>query len=149
LWSKNHKATFSPTLGSMLGLKADFVNLGFNIEAGGLMATDFKRNNATDAIDLGPGLNFFSRWSLFGPMELSSEITSYYLFALPGCKIPDKLGVGIEGKVWLRLARFYDFSISLVNDFLLASLQNDRSTFAVSSIFGVTLSYGHLFRIFN
>ena len=147
LWSKAAKQ--SSRLDTMLGFNLDFLNLGFNIEAGGVMGSDFKRHTFTDAIDLGPGVNFFSKWSLFGPLELSSEINSYYLFALPGCTIPDKLGVGVEGSVWLRMAQFYDFSLSLVNDFLLASLQNDRATFASSYIFGVTLSYGHLFRIFN
>ena len=61
----------------------DFTKAGFNLDVGGVMVADFTRKNVQDALDFGPGLNFFSKWSLFGPLELSSDITAYYLFPLP------------------------------------------------------------------
>ena len=134
---------------SLLGVNFDFTKLGFNMDVGGVMANDLNRFNVYDATDFGPGVNFFSKWSLFGPVELSSDINSYYLFAVPNNTIKDKLAMGIEGTVWLRLARFYDFSIAAVSDFLVANLQNDHKKFAISSIFGLTFSYGRMFRLFG
>jgi hypothetical protein len=134
---------------SLLGVNVDFTKLGFNLDVGGVMVNDFNRTNFHDATDFGPGMNFYSKWSLFGPVELSSEITSYYLFPLPKNAIAKKLALGVEGTVWLRLARYYDFSIAAVSDFLVATLQDEPKNFAVSSIFGLTVSYGRLFRLFG
>lgn len=144
---------------TLLGFNVDFTKLGFNIDVGAVMTNNLKPSKSadgskksksfTDATDFGPGVNLSGKWPLFGPVELSSEIASYYLFALPNTTIPNKQALGVEGAVWLRLARFYDFSISAVSDFLVATLQNDPSRFAVSSIFGLTLSYGRFFRLFG
>jgi len=134
-------------LDSLLGVNIDFNRLGFNVDVGPVMAIDFNRLNFQDATDFGPGVNFFSKWPLFGPLELSADITSYYLFPLPGNSVMQKVAFVTEGKVWLRLARFYDFSIAALSDFLFVTMQNEPSKFAVSSIFGLTVSYGRLFRL--
>lgn len=132
---------------SLLGVNMNFARLGFNIDVGPVMATDFNRYNFSDAVDYGPGLNFYGKWSLFGPLELSSEITSYYLFALPKNRATDKIALGVDGAMWLRVARFHDFSLAVLNDFLIATLQRSKNEVSVSSILGLTVSYGRLFRL--
>lgn len=134
---------------TLLGVNLDFTKLGFNADLGGVLAADFNRVNTTDALDYGPGVNFFSRWGLFGPLELSSEITSCYLFPLPQNRARDKVALAVEGTVWLRVARIYDFSVAAISDFLIASLQEQPSKISMSSIFGITISYGRLFRLFG
>ncbi|HXW53974.1 MAG TPA: hypothetical protein VEL47_07705 [Myxococcota bacterium] len=134
---------------SLLGFNVDFTKLGFNMDFGGAMVVDYTRTNTVNALDFGPALNFFSKWSLVGPLELSSKITSYYLFPLPNNSASKKLAFGVEGTVWLRLMRFYDFSVSAMSDFLIVTLQETPKDFAVSSIFGLTISYGRLFRLFG
>ncbi len=132
---------------TLLGVNVDFTKLGFNADVGGVMAADFNRVNVNDALDFGPGMNFYSRWRLVGPLELSSEITAYYLFPLPKNLAKDKIALGVEGLLSLRLARFYDFSVAAMSDFLVATLQQAPKDVILSSIFGLTVSYGRLFRI--
>lgn len=134
---------------SLLGFNFNFTKLGFNVDAGGLMATDFNQQKVDNALDFGPGVNFFGKWALFGPVELSSDITSYYLFPLPKNEATNKIALSVEGTVWLRLARFHDLSVALISDFLVATLQETPSKVSLSSIFGLTISYGHLFRLFG
>jgi len=141
------KAARTQRIDTLLGFNVDFTKLGFNFDIGGVMAADFNRANPANALDFGPGLNFFSKWTLFGPVELSTDITSYYLFPLPSNTAIDKIAFAVEGTVWLRLLRFYDFSVSAMSDFLIATLQRSPKDFALSSIFGLTISYGRLFRL--
>jgi hypothetical protein len=136
-------------LDSLLGVNIDFTKLGFNMDVGGTMAVDFNRMNARNAIDFGPAINFFGRWSIYGPLELSSELTAYYLSSLPGNTEQNKIALGVEGAVFLRLARFYDFSMAAVSDFLIATVQSAPRAMVFSSIFGLTISYGRLFRLFG
>jgi hypothetical protein len=148
-WSNPPNSKRTQRIDSLLGFNIDFTHLGFNMDIGTTMVAALNQSGAANAIDLGPRLNFFSKWSLIGPLELNSEISSYYLFALPGNTAIKKLALGIEGKVWLRLAKFYDFSVSFMSDFLVATLQEAPEKVAISSILGLTISYGRLFRIFG
>lgn len=136
-------------LESLLGLNFDFLDLGFNMDVGFLCATDFNRYQLNNALDFGPGINFTSKWPIFGPLELSSSIKSYYLFPTPKNTARNKTALGIEGTAWLRFARFYDFSFSLMSDFLVTTLQEAPKDVSLSSIFGLTVSYGRLFRLFG
>lgn len=136
-------------LNTLLGVNLNFTKLGFNADIGGVLSTDFNRVRPIDAFDVGPGMNFFSKWPLFGPLELSSDIQACYLFALPGNTASNKLALFVEGTVWLRVARFHNFSVSVLSDFMIASLQQDPGSISMSSIFGITLSYGRLFRLFG
>ncbi len=136
-------------LESLLGFNTNVSNLGFQFDLGGMMTADFNRSSVRDALDFGPGFNFSGKWSLFGPFELSSILLGYYLFPLPESQAQAKAALGIEGTVWLRIARFHDFSLSLMSDFLFATLQEKPKDLALSSIFGVTISYGRLMRIFG
>lgn len=133
----------------LLGFNIDFTEWGFGTNIGGVMAVDFTRTNVNDAIDFGPGLDFYSKWNLFGPLELSSEVSACYLFPLPENAAARKVALYIEGTAWLRLARFYDFSVAAVSDFLVATLQESPKKVGLSSIFGLTVSYGRLFRLFG
>ncbi len=149
-WSKGPKVTAKPRtrrIDSLLGVNLDFTKLGFNVDIGGAMATDFNRFTVRDAIDFGPGLNFASRWRLFGPVELSSDFTAVYLFPLPQGQAQNKVALGVEGTIWLRLARIYDFSVATQADMLMATLQEKPRDFVFSTIFGFTVSYGRLFRL--
>ena len=149
-WADNAKVRAKPRtqrIDSLLGINVDFTKLGFNIDVGAAMATDFNRFNVNDALDFGPGINFLGKWRLFGPVELSSEISSVYLFPLPKNQALNKIALGVEGAVWLRLARFYDFGVDAMSDFLVATLQHEPKKFILSSIFGLTISYGRLFRL--
>lgn len=148
-WQKLRVLPRTNKLDSLLGFNADFKNLGFNFDFGGILFTDFTRAFIADAIDIGPGANFTGKWGLFGPLELSTFNTISYLFALPKNRADNKGAFALEGTVWLRVAKFHDFGLSLMSDYLFASLQNDPKKFAISSIFGVTFSYGTLFRIFG
>lgn len=148
-WKELKMSPRPKKLDSLLGLNINFTNLGFNVDVGGVMSTDFNQKNVRDAIAVGPGLNFASKWSLLGPLELSSVIQSSYLFALPHSQAENKAALGIEGTAWLRVARFYDFSLSLMSDFLFTTLQEKPKNMAISSIFGFTISYGRLMRIFG
>ncbi len=148
-WRKLKVLPRTNRLDSLLGINTNFTNLGFDFDLGAMMAADFNRVSTNDALDFGPGFNFLSKWNLWGPLELSSTMLGYYLFPLPNNKAKDKVALGIEGTVWLRVARFHDFGLSLMSDFLIASLQEKPKEFAMSSIFGVTLSYGRLFRLFG
>lgn len=148
-WKKLKMLPRNSKLESLLGLNFNMPNLGFKFDLGGVMVTDFTQSSAHDALDFGPGFNFSSKWRLIGPLELSSVITGSYLFPLPSNQALTKAALGIEGTVWLRVARFYDFSLSLMSDFLFATLQEKPKDLAVSSIFGATISYGRLLRIFG
>lgn len=148
-WSDYTEDPRTQRLDSLLGVNVDFTKLGFNLDVGGTMAVDFNRTHASDAIDLGPAINFFSKWSLFDPLELSSEITSYYLFSLPNNQATNKIALAVEGTIWLRMMRFHDFSVAALSDFLVASVQEKPGTLVMSSIFGLTISYGRLFRLFG
>lgn len=150
-WSRPKELTEARTkrLDSLLGINTNFKNLGFNADVGFLLASDFNRSTVRDALDMGPGLNFSGKWSIYGPLELGSTIKSYYLFALPNNTAKNKIALGVEGQVWLRVARFYDFSLSLMNDFLVATLQEAPKDFSLSSILGLTISYGRFFRLFG
>ncbi len=132
---------------SLLGVNVDFTKLGFNFDIGAAMATDFNRYSVTDALDFGPGLNFLSRWRLFGPFELSSDIQAVYLFPLPNSRALNKVALAIDGTVWLRVARFYDFGVDAMSDFLVATVQDSPNKLILSSIFGLTISYGRFFRL--
>lgn len=150
-WSRPAKLTEPrpKRLETLLGLNFAFTKLGFNMDMGGMMVTDFRRALPHDAIDMGPAVNFSSKWSLYGPFELSSVIKSYYLFSLPKNKATNKVALGVEGTAWLRVAQFHDFSLSLMSDFLVTTLQETPKDVSLSSIFGLTFSYGRLFRIFG
>lgn len=148
-WKKDKMSPRPKKLDSLLGLNFDFKRLGFQVDVGGMLSTDFNQNTVHDALDIGPGLNFTSKWNLFGPFELSSVIKSSYLFGLPNNEAVGKAALSIEGTAWLRVARFYDFSLSLMSDFLFATLQEKPKNMAASSIFGFTISYGKLMRIFG
>lgn len=148
-WKKLKMLPRNSKLESLLGFNFNITNLGFDFDLGGMMATDFTKSSVHDALDFGPGMNFNGKWKLIGPLELSSVMTASYLFPLPKNQANGKAALGIEGTVWLRVARFYDFSLSLMSDFLFATLQEKPKDLAVSSIFGVTISYGRLMRIFG
>jgi hypothetical protein len=149
--NKDKSASFKrPHVGeSMLGAHFDCPHLGFNFDIGPVLAVDFMKSSAREALDIGPGLNFSGRWSLIGPLELSSILKASYLFSLPNALTKDKVALAVEGTTWLRLARFYDINVSLMADFFAATLQEKPKDFALSSIFGLTLSYGHFFRLFG
>jgi hypothetical protein len=149
-WADNAKIRAKPRTrrtDSLLGVNVDFTKLGFNVDVGAAMAADFNRFSVNDALDFGPGINLLGKWRLFGPVEVSSEITSMYLFPLPKNQALNKIALGVEGTVWLRLARFYDFGVDAMSDFLVATLQEAPKKFILSSIFGLTISYGRLFRL--
>lgn len=150
-WSspKELKDPRTKKLDSLLGVNFNFLTFGFNMDVGCLMSTDFTRQSVKDAIDVGPALNFTGKWSIFGPLEFSSIIKSYYLFPLPNNTQGNKTALGVEGQAFLRFARFYDFSLSLVSDFLITTLQEAPKDVSLSSIFGMTISYGRLFRLFG
>lgn len=147
-WKKLKMIPRTNKLDSLLGLNFNMTNLGFEFDVGAMMATDFRQDSVREALDFGPGLNFSSKWKLIGPLELSSIIKASYLFPLPDSRALGKAALGVEGTVWLRVAHFYNFSLSLMNDFLLATLQDKPKVLATSSIFGVTISYGNFMRIF-
>jgi hypothetical protein len=132
---------------SMLGVNVNFTDLGFNFDIGPMMAVNFNRSSVREAVDFGPRLNFSGRWNLVGPLELITTFKTYYLFGLPGTHAPNKIAYALEGTTWLRVARFYDFNISLVADLLMASLQSSPRDMAISSVYGVTVSYSRFFRL--
>lgn len=134
---------------SLLGTNVNFTDLGFNFDIGGMMGVDFNQSSAREAVTFGPGFNFSGRWALYGPLEISTLLKSYYLFRLPGTVSPNRLALGVEGTTWLRVARFYDFNLSLMADFFAASVQKEHREVAVSSILGLTISYGRFFRLFG
>jgi hypothetical protein len=134
---------------SLLGVNADFTKLGFNVDVGALMAANLNTKSVDDALDFGPGFQLLGKWNLFGPVELSTDISGYYYFSMPKNTVLKKLIWGVEGTIWLRLARFYDFSFDVVNDFLIATMKSAPRDVVLSSIFGVTISYGRLFRLFG
>lgn len=148
-------SSYAPTkprtklLESLLGFNFNFLKMGMNFDLGGLMSTDFTKSFASDAIDMGPALFFAGKWPIVGPLELSTSIKSYYLFAMPNNGALGKKAFGVEGTAWLRFARVYDFSFSLMTDFFALNLQNEPKAFSLSSIFGLTISYGRLFRLFG
>jgi hypothetical protein len=136
------------TFEHMLGLKTNLSTAKMDFELGGMLVNDILQKTWSDRLDMGPGLNINGKWSLFGPLELSTKIKSYYLFALPQNTVKDKMAFGIEGSAWLRVFYLNSFSVSLMSDFLFATLQSSNKL-AASSIFGITLSYGSLFRLFG
>ena len=112
------------------------------------MAVNFNRPSGKEMIDFGPGLNFFGSWNLFGPMSLQLDFNSYYVFPLSDTIFPDKLAYGIEGVARLVLARINNFSVALLSDFMAVALQQNPKEIGLSSIFGLTVSYGGRFRFF-
>lgn len=134
---------------SLLGTNVNFTNLGFNFDIGGMMGVDFNQISALEATTFGPAFNFTGKWTLYGPLEVSSILKAYYLFGLPGSYRDNRIALGVEGTTWLRVARFYDFNVSLMADFFAASLQGAQREIAVSSIVGLTISYGRFFRLFG
>lgn len=148
-WEKLRALPRTKQLENLLGLEMNFTNLGFKFQTGPILVTDFNRATTKDAMDIGPGLNFFGKWPLFGPLELSSEINSYYLFPVAESSAKDKIALKVEGTAWLRVAHFYDFSVSIMDDFFFASLQHKSKDIAISNIIGLTVCYGRLFRIFG
>lgn len=149
-WSKDPTVYKKPRvrrIDTLLGFNFDFTKLGFDTDLGAAMAADFNRTRAYHALDFGPGLNFLGKWRLIGPLELNTDISAVYLFGLPGSTKKDKIALGAEGVVWLRFARFYDFSVAATSDFLIATLQEKSDRVILSSIFGLTVSYGRLFRL--
>jgi hypothetical protein len=148
-WTKEKVLPRTNRFDSLLGFNFAFAKLGFDFDLGGTMATDFTRSSVTNALDFGPALLFNGKWLIYGPLEFNTQIKSYYLFALPKNTAHEKVAFGLEGTAYLRLARFYDFSLSLMSDFLLATLQDAPKELATSFIMGLTVSYGHFFRLFQ
>lgn len=148
-WQKERVLPRVKLLDSLLGTELAFKNLGFSIDLGAMMAVDFNQSNVRNSLDFGPGFNFDGKWALFGPVELSSKMLGYYLFGLPGNTAVNKAALDIEGTIWLRVARINDFSVSMMSDFFIASLQKSPKDIALSSILGLTISYGSFFRLLN
>lgn len=134
---------------TLLGLNMASKKLGFSLDFGPFMVTDFTQHSVHDALNFGPGFIFDGRWPLFGPLEFATNISGYYLFPLPKNTALNKTALAIEGTAWLRFARYYDFSMSIMSDFLLATLQQKPRDLAKSAILGVTLSYGSVIRLLN
>ena len=134
---------------SLLGTNINFKDLGFNFDIGGMMGVDFNQSSAREAVTMGPGFNFTGKWTLYGPLEISTQLKAYYLLGLPGSRASNRLALDVEGTTWLRVARFYDFNLSLMADYFAASLQRPRNEVALSSIVGLTISYGRFFRLFG
>lgn len=132
----------------MIGLGFLAPMVGMDFEVGAILVNDLLTNNWRGALDVGPAINMNCKWTLFGPVELSTKIKSYYLFAMPQNMVKNKMALGIEGTAWLRVAYYKGLGVSLMSDFLIATLQ-DSNKLAASSIFGITLSYGNLFRLFG
>lgn len=148
-WKKAKKLPRRKLSETLLGAEFDAPKLGFSVELGGLMAANLNAPTAKQMLDFGPGLNFMSSWNLFGPLVLSSDINTAYLFGIPGYSYHGKKALGIEGALFLKVAQFKDISLNLVSDFLVASLQKDPKKVALSNIFGITVSYGRFFRLFG
>lgn len=134
-------------LENFLGLKFDIKKAMLDFELGALASNDLNQKGFENITSFGPGLYFNSKWPIYGPLELSSKIKSYYFFSMPGNTLKNNMAYGLEGTVWLRVAAFHNFSVSLMSDFMVASLQREPFKFASSSIFGITLSYGNLFKL--
>lgn len=150
LFTDNDKLVRTKKFNSLLGANFNFTNLGFKFDLGAKAVLDFAHDQWVDRFGFGPALHFTSRWNLVGPFQLSSDIKAYHMFSLPASTaLNRKEGLGIEGTAWLRVAHFHGFSISIMNDFFISSLQSAPDKVALSSIFGLTVSYGKLFKLFG